>query len=60
MKRYRSIRLDSDINENDEIDFGEIDFEEEETAETAPETQEVTQEQTEETSESPAEEPVTE
>ena len=60
MKRYRSIRLDSDINENDEIDFGEIDFEEEETAETASETQEVTQEQTEETSESPAEEPVTE
>ncbi|MCD7981319.1 MAG: DNA-directed RNA polymerase subunit beta' [Clostridiales bacterium] len=28
MKRYRSIRLDSDINANDEIDFGDMDFEE--------------------------------
>ena len=59
MKRYRSIRLDSDIDENDEIDFGDIDFDDEnETEEAVLET-----EATEEPSEAAAlaeEEPVTE
>ena len=66
MKRYRSIRLDSDIDENDEIDLGDLDFEEEETAESASEAAEETQEQPEEAetpeemTENPEEMPVSE
>ncbi|MCD8109753.1 MAG: DNA-directed RNA polymerase subunit beta' [Clostridiales bacterium] len=33
MKRYRSIRLDSDMNANDEIDLGDLDFEDDDYSE---------------------------
>ena len=32
MKRYRNIKLDSDVNENDEIDFDDDSFADEEFA----------------------------
>ena len=40
MKRYRNIRLDSDINEDDELSFDDLDFMEEEEEVVTPETEE--------------------
>ena len=40
MKRYRNIRLDSDINEDDELSFDDLDFMEEEEETVTPETEE--------------------
>ena len=40
MKRYRNIRLDSDINEDDELSFDDLDFMEEEEEAVTPETEE--------------------
>ena len=37
MKRYRSIRLDSDINEEEELDLGDLDLGEEELMADMPE-----------------------
>ena len=40
MKRYRNIRLDSDINEDDELSFDDLDFMDEEEETVTPETEE--------------------
>ncbi len=45
MKRYRSIRLDSDFDANEEIDFGDMDFEEEEEYQAEPSDSEETGEE---------------